>query len=379
MGKGGVRRNGSVKFGKPSSYVQVGTVQYDVQLHRGKPGPGQYDVKHKTVAEGCSGGRFNRGQAKSALDRLIYEKKSIPGPSAYGNPHAALNVPSGGRFSTAAVPTYIDVEQKRASQIPGPGQYHSEPKTPAGQSWGKSSAPSVMDVLISRANNSPAPWDTSRLQSTVVPGGRWSTTKAKTELDWIVYRAERLPAPGQYGNPSPMMVSGGRIGRSSVPGSIDVLQARMRRLPGPGQYDVDNSYEHSTFCNKVRLEEARNMQRAATSIGAARTRSVSQVHSDDEEGSPNWHVPLDGTAATDIDGLMRRYSDVARSTSSQGMRPGVFNPRQQSTRHIFGDFSGDAAGGSQTQTDDALSKAPPVGDPRRAAFLRRNLPKLHSG
>lgn len=370
-----MRRQDKPSFGKPSNYVQVGTVQYDVQLHRGKPGPGQYDVKNKTVAGGCPGGRFGQGKPKSGLEMLIYEKKDIPGPSAYGNPHASLSMTTGGRFSTALVPTYIDAEQRRAAKLPGPGQYHSEPKAPGGQSWGKSSAPSAMELLISRANNSPAPWDTSRLPKPAVSGGRWSTTKAKTELDWVVYRAAKLPAPGQYGNPSQSIIAGGRFGRSSVPGSIDVLQARTRRLPGPGQYDVDNSYENSTFCNKVKLEDARNMQRATTSIGAARG-SLEQSHSEDGDPAGGWLVPLHGATAPDIGSLMQRYSNVARATSSQGMRPGEYNPRQRSTRHIVGDFSEDDGPG---RDDNTLASAPPVGDPRRAAFLRRNLFKLLSG
>ena len=55
---------------------QVGTLQFEVQAHRGKPGPGQYDVtKLKTV----NGGKWGKSIAKSELDMLLYNKKSIPG------------------------------------------------------------------------------------------------------------------------------------------------------------------------------------------------------------------------------------------------------------------------------------------------------------
>jgi len=37
---------------------------------------------------------------------------------------------SGGRFSSASVPGYIDIEQKRASSIPGPGHYTFQEKMP---------------------------------------------------------------------------------------------------------------------------------------------------------------------------------------------------------------------------------------------------------
>jgi hypothetical protein len=102
---------------------------------------------------------------------------------------------AGGRFSSASVPSYIDLEQKRASLIPGPGEYNTAPKASGGQTWGKSSPPTAMDMLIRRANDSPAPWDTSRLKQQDVPGGKWSKTQSKSELDWIIHRAAKLPAP----------------------------------------------------------------------------------------------------------------------------------------------------------------------------------------
>ena len=77
--------------------------------------------------------------------------------------------------------------------------------------------------------------------------------------------------------------------------------------------------------------------------------------------------------------LMQRYSNVARATTSGGMGQGLYNPTHQSTRHIIGDFSDLEATGRLQRPEVFISMAPPIGDPKRASFLRRNLPKLHSG
>ena len=240
-----------------------------------------------------------------------------------------------------------------------------------GQSWGKSSAPSAMDMLIRRSNDSPAPWDTSRLRDKQISGGKWSTFHAKSDLDWIIYRASKLPAPGQYGNPSQMVIIGGRIGKSSVPGTLDQLQARARKVPGPGQYDVDYAYENTTFCNKNKLEDEIRAQRSSTNLGGARTRPGTGL-----DFLPS--VPRENVEEG-ISDMIQRYNRVARATTSGGMGVGLFNPRARSTRHIIGDFSDLEASGEISRPETVLSQAPPIGDPKRAAFLRRNLTPLHSG
>jgi hypothetical protein len=55
----------------------------------------------------------------------IYSKKDIPGPAAYAISTATK---AGGRISTAKVPGYIALEQKRAASIPAPGDYLYAPK-----------------------------------------------------------------------------------------------------------------------------------------------------------------------------------------------------------------------------------------------------------
>ena len=82
----------------------------------------------------------------------------------------------------------------------------------------------------------------------------------------------------------------------------------------------------------------------------------------------------------DISQMMQRYSRaMSRATTSGGMGQGLFNPRNKSTRHIIGDFSDLEASGGISRPETVLSQAPPIGDPKRAAFLRRHLTPLHSG
>ena len=127
---------------------------------------------------------------------IIYNKKDIPGPAAYGNPDAAMKRPgvmrewvvsvicgqksclrliissqsaarkvlvsymccvelspcmgAGGRFSTAVVPNYIDLEQKRAAKIPGPGDYQWTAKATVGHPACRHfvSKATISDVLL---------------------------------------------------------------------------------------------------------------------------------------------------------------------------------------------------------------------------------------
>lgn len=76
---GMVRRGGAAKWGKASTYAAYGTIQFQVQAQRGKPGPGQYEV---TKDANIGGGRFNRGNAKSGMtrkdsawDKILEERK----------------------------------------------------------------------------------------------------------------------------------------------------------------------------------------------------------------------------------------------------------------------------------------------------------------
>ena len=117
MGKGGIRRGLGLRLAKPTGEAPlVGTIAHLAHLHKDKPGPGAYDInKHYKVG----GGRFGSGNPKTgfpglflglvhacartltrsrqnaALDMLVHLKKDIPAPGAYGNPDAALAVPSG--------------------------------------------------------------------------------------------------------------------------------------------------------------------------------------------------------------------------------------------------------------------------------------------
>lgn len=208
---------------------------------------------------------------------------------------------------------------------------------------------------------------------TEIPGGKWSTFHVKSELDLIMGRASKLPAPGQYGNPERRKINGGRISHNEVQGSVDALQARSRKIPGPGQYDVDSAYEHSTFCNKIKTEEEMRHRRASSSLGCSRLYDASSFHDHgggQEDSSFCQSLAL--TQSTDISDLIERYSKVTRATTASGsMGVGLFNPRDKNTRHILGDFAG---GDFKTTIEDVYAMAPPIGDPRRGAYVRRHLP-----
>jgi hypothetical protein len=67
MGKGGVRRGGAARWGKPTTHALQGTLQYQVQMHRDKPGPGAYNVARSAPV---GGGRFGSSIAKTGRERI---------------------------------------------------------------------------------------------------------------------------------------------------------------------------------------------------------------------------------------------------------------------------------------------------------------------
>jgi len=107
----------------------------------------------------------------------------------------------GGRMSTSAIVTDVDLVMRRASKIPGPGAYDN--------TYGSQKS-----------------------------GGRFSTAKPKTEVEWLMHRARQLPGPGQYNLPL-SAPSGGKFGAGQPKSDLEQIIARSAKLPGPGNYDSD--------------------------------------------------------------------------------------------------------------------------------------------
>ena len=109
---------------------------------------------------------------------------------------------TGGRLSTSAIVTDVDVSMRRAKKLPGPGAY---------------------DVSAYGSKKT---------------GGRFSTAKPKTDVEWIMHRAKQIPGPGEYDRRLPAP-SGGKFGASSPKTNLEEIMHRAAKLPGPGMYDSD--------------------------------------------------------------------------------------------------------------------------------------------
>ena len=82
-----------------------------------------------------------------------------------------------GGFSTANPMTQIDILEKRAAEVPGPGEYH---------------IPGVGDCTS---------------------GQLFSTANPKSHIDWAVFEAKTKPGPGQYGAPKRQYIEKGGSGK----------------------------------------------------------------------------------------------------------------------------------------------------------------------
>ena len=82
-----------------------------------------------------------------------------------------------GGFSTANPMTQIDILEKRAAEVPGPGEYH---------------IPGVGDCTS---------------------GQLFSTANPKSHIDWAVFEAKAKPGPGQYGAPKRQYIEKGGSGK----------------------------------------------------------------------------------------------------------------------------------------------------------------------
>ena len=118
-------------------------------------------------------------------------------------------LPSRPAFGSRSVAHGQDVYllQKRAAELPAPGQYYGLPGRRG--SFGKT-----------------------------VSGGRFNMSKPKSELDWVEYRAKDLPAPGtgqpKMGFSTFNATRGGKISETTSKGMIDQHVYEKRDLPAPG-------------------------------------------------------------------------------------------------------------------------------------------------
>ena len=85
-------------------------------------------------------------------------------PQAPGEYDLEIYVPKGGKISKGYPKTPLDIEIRRARELPGPGEYYTE------------------DAEVPRK----------------LPGGRFNTGRSKTQLEWTIYNAKKSPGPGEY-------------------------------------------------------------------------------------------------------------------------------------------------------------------------------------
>ena len=143
--------------------------------------------------------RFFESRAKTPLEWVEYFAKQSPGPGAYT---ASEDRPSTGKFSMARPMGYIDMCINRGKREPGPFDYPQPGLGDAGQRpGGKFSTAyvkSFIELECQRSNQIPGP--KYKTPPAPVSGlfGKINEANPKSAVDWLVYAAASKPGPGEY-------------------------------------------------------------------------------------------------------------------------------------------------------------------------------------
>ena len=219
------RNPNQVRFFESRSKTPLEWVEhYSKQL----PGPGQYTP----TIERPSTGKFSMARPIGYIDMCIKRGKREPGPSDYPQPGLGdANLRPGGKFSTAYVKNYIEIEEYRAAQVPGP-KY----KVPDGDMTGYF--------------------------------GKMSEARPKSAVDWLVYDAKSKPGPGEYKVKGKTRsdckpASGGKFGKGKPKTFIELEELRTSDHPAPDSYRINKlgikavsfkmKEQKRTFCSRDRL------------------------------------------------------------------------------------------------------------------------------
>ena len=150
--------------------------------------------------------RRKRKEALIARHKMLSstpsQRNMSPGPGAYSLPSTLSN--RGARISEANPKSYIEWEEYRSKQIPGPSQYGEA------------------DM---KRNNSAA---------------KFSTADVPSEIDWCIRRAKQMPAPdayqGKIANSFQSDTSAFSMGNCSPKSDVDWIMLRSAEIPGPADY-----------------------------------------------------------------------------------------------------------------------------------------------
>ena len=125
-----------------------------------------------------------------------------------------------GGFSTANPMTQIDILEKRAAEVPGPGEYHipGVGDCTSGQLFSTANPKSHIDWAVFEAKAKPGPGQYAvdkafKAANDSKGGGSFSTANPKSHIDWAVFEAKTKPGPGQYGAPKRQYIEKGGSGK----------------------------------------------------------------------------------------------------------------------------------------------------------------------
>ena len=160
------------------------------------PGPSEYDVPQNPLPKG---GKLNQDtNGKTWLDKIAMVASETPGSSDY-RPKCMTFQSGGGRFSTAKPKNHVERLIYNKKDIPGPGKYGNPalPKSSTGR-FNESRALSEVDLLMLRSAESPAPGDYNPRYQPPHNAQQFSTANPKSGLETAIHEAKKLPGKMKF-------------------------------------------------------------------------------------------------------------------------------------------------------------------------------------
>jgi|EP00945_MAST-04E_sp_MAST-4E-sp1_P005914 hypothetical protein len=150
---------------------------------------------------------MSQSNIKSEPELIVYNKREIPSSAAYLLKSTMLQDTCGGKFSTANVPGFITLAQRKGKQLPGPSEYGdvSKSKGVSGGKFNSANVPGFIHQAQRIGKTLPSSLDYTPSHR-VTPTGKkptgnvakFSNSNSKSDVDWLVYYAQQIPGPGAY-------------------------------------------------------------------------------------------------------------------------------------------------------------------------------------
>lgn len=215
--------------------------------------------------EATSGGKFSTARPKSDIEWAEKRAREVPPPGDLELPSFTQLV-KGGTFNEGVSKSTLDWVVYYAKDLPGPAQYGLPDISIPGGRFNESVPKSELDWIEYRAKDAPGPGQYAA-STARTPGGRFNTSNPKSDIDWLVYSKAYLPSPAHYPRPPMGLPRGGKFSTANPKSDIDFILLRAAQTPGPQDYSTVLPLTTKPF-SKLARPMTREVNRARQGMGS---------------------------------------------------------------------------------------------------------------